>query len=285
MVSGLVTSPWDQDRIFSGLARLMRMESKSAIKLARSYGLLRYKVVSSLPGFHRGRDPVFSTGPAENPKNQTYKTRKCCIPGGAACCAARNSSAWLIRGLFRRRLLPLHQFDVQAEGLQLTDQDVERLGHAGFDTRFAFDDGLVDFCAAINVVGLRREQLLQDVRGAVGLERPDFHFAEALAAELRFATERLLGDERVRTDGPCVNLVVDEVRKFEHVDVADRDRLIELLAGHTVEEIDLSGVRQASNFEQVADFRFPSTVEDRRGKRNAFLEAFGVIEQLIVAQF
>jgi hypothetical protein len=30
------------------------MESKSAIKLARSYGLLRYKVVSSLPGFHRG---------------------------------------------------------------------------------------------------------------------------------------------------------------------------------------------------------------------------------------
>src|SRR5258708_2154072 len=48
---GLVTSPWDHERIFSGLARLMRMESKSAIRLARSYGLLRYKVVSSLPGF------------------------------------------------------------------------------------------------------------------------------------------------------------------------------------------------------------------------------------------
>src|ERR1700722_1773350 len=43
MVSGLVTSPWDQDRIFSGLAKLMRMESKSAIWLARSYGLDRYK--------------------------------------------------------------------------------------------------------------------------------------------------------------------------------------------------------------------------------------------------
>jgi hypothetical protein len=55
MVSGLVTSPWDHERIFSGLARLMRMESKSAIKLARSYGLLRYKVVSSLPGFRQGR--------------------------------------------------------------------------------------------------------------------------------------------------------------------------------------------------------------------------------------
>jgi hypothetical protein len=32
----LVTSPCDQDLIFSGLARLIRMESKSAIKLARS---------------------------------------------------------------------------------------------------------------------------------------------------------------------------------------------------------------------------------------------------------
>src|SRR5579863_5821328 len=38
MVSGLVTSPWDQLRIFSGEAREMRMESKSAIKFARSYG-------------------------------------------------------------------------------------------------------------------------------------------------------------------------------------------------------------------------------------------------------
>src|ERR1700740_53686 len=55
MVSGLVTSPCDHERIFSGLARLRRMESKSAIKLARSYGLLRYKVVSSLPSFRRGR--------------------------------------------------------------------------------------------------------------------------------------------------------------------------------------------------------------------------------------
>src|SRR5579862_7371188 len=38
MVSGLVTSPWDQLRIFSGEARLIRMESKSAIKFALSYG-------------------------------------------------------------------------------------------------------------------------------------------------------------------------------------------------------------------------------------------------------
>src|SRR6476646_6867664 len=45
MVSGLVTSPCDQLRIFSGEARLMRIASKSAIGFAMSKGLERYKVV------------------------------------------------------------------------------------------------------------------------------------------------------------------------------------------------------------------------------------------------
>src|ERR1700681_1929829 len=44
MVSGLVTSPCDQLRIFSGEARLMRMASKSAITFAISNGLERNKV-------------------------------------------------------------------------------------------------------------------------------------------------------------------------------------------------------------------------------------------------
>src|SRR6516164_357619 len=44
MVSGLVTSPCDQLRIFSGDARLMRIASKSATGLAMSKGLERNKV-------------------------------------------------------------------------------------------------------------------------------------------------------------------------------------------------------------------------------------------------
>jgi hypothetical protein len=44
MVSGLVTSPCDQLRIFSGDARLIRMASKSAITFAISNGLERNKV-------------------------------------------------------------------------------------------------------------------------------------------------------------------------------------------------------------------------------------------------
>src|SRR5579863_5855359 len=58
MVSGLVTSPWDQERIFSGLAKLIRIESKSAIRLARSYGLLRYKVAFLPAADHAAALPV-----------------------------------------------------------------------------------------------------------------------------------------------------------------------------------------------------------------------------------
>src|SRR5580698_5760441 len=44
MVSGLVTSPCDQLRIFSGEASEMRIASKSVIGLVNSNGLERYKV-------------------------------------------------------------------------------------------------------------------------------------------------------------------------------------------------------------------------------------------------
>src|SRR5271165_3592233 len=49
MVSGLVTSPCDQLRIFSGDARLIRIASKSAIVFCISNGLERNKGSSAFP--------------------------------------------------------------------------------------------------------------------------------------------------------------------------------------------------------------------------------------------
>jgi hypothetical protein len=100
------------------------------------------------------------------------------------------------------------------------------------------DERLVDLGAALHVVGLDGEQFLQRVRGAVGLEGPDFHFAEALAAVLGLAAQRLLGDERVRTDRAGVDLVRHKMVQLHHVDVADDDLLIDFLAGAAVEQSD-----------------------------------------------
>src|SRR3984885_1677162 len=44
-------------------------------------------------------------------------------------------------------------------------------------------------------------------------------------------------------------------------------------------------MRETCDFQQVANFRFTRAVEYRRGERNAFAEAFRVLEQLIVAEF
>ena len=102
------------------------------------------------------------------------------------------------------------------------------------------------------------------MRGAVCFERPHFHFSESLSTELRFTAERLLGDERVRADGASVNLVIDQVRQLQHIDVADRDFLLERHTRHAIVEPRLACFRQVRLLEHVFNFRFGRAVEDRR---------------------
>src|ERR1039457_6974412 len=90
-------------------------------------------------------------------------------------------------------LIGLDQLHIEAQRLQLTNQNIEGLRHTRLNGRFAFDDGLVNLGAAIDVIGLRGEQFLKDVGCAVGFQGPHFHFAEALTAELRLAAQWLLG--------------------------------------------------------------------------------------------
>src|SRR5262245_6544932 len=110
-----------------------------------------------------------------------------------------------------KAVLALTHGDLDSERLQFFHQHVERLGNAGLRKVLTLHDRLVHSAAAVHVVRLHRQNFLKHVRGAVRLERPDFHLSETLAAELRLAGERLLRHERVRSDGPRVNLVVDEV--------------------------------------------------------------------------
>src|ERR1700722_8443299 len=242
MVSGLVTSPWDQLRIFSGEASEMRMASKSVIGLVSSNGLERYK--STLLGTLLRID--------------NSKACLAAIPGvillGLSSPGVRTglvsiSTAWpaacLVRRCDSRRrkslLRLLDQFDIETERLQLTNEHVERFWYAGLDGCLALDDGLVDLGTAIDVIGLGSQQLLQDVGRTVCFERPHFHLTETLPTELRLATQRLLRDERIRSDRTSVNLVVDQVGKLQHVDVAHSCRLFELLARHAVKQRRLAG--------------------------------------------
>src|SRR5215475_14582753 len=55
----------------------------------------------------------------------------------------------------------LHQLHVQAKRLQFANEYVEALGHARLRRGLAFYDGLVNLSAAVDVVGLGGQQLLQ----------------------------------------------------------------------------------------------------------------------------
>src|SRR5690348_2612920 len=86
----------------------------------------------------------------------------------------------LVRGraghlfLFQR----LDQLHVEAERLQFADQNVEGLRYARLDRGFTLNNGFVNLGAAINVVALGREQLLQNERRSVRFQGPDFHLSE-----------------------------------------------------------------------------------------------------------
>ena len=133
-----------------------------------------------------------------------------------------------------RTLISSRSMSMASERISLTST-LKDSGMPAAISWFAVDDVLVHLVAALHVVGLHREHFLQGVSRAVGFQRPDFHFAEALTAELRLAAQRLLGDQRVRTGGTRVHLVVDQMVELEHVHVADGDRAIERLAGAAVD--------------------------------------------------
>src|SRR2546421_2847829 len=160
-------------------------------------------------------------------------------------------------------LVLAQDLDPERKPLQLLDQHAERLRDAGLERVVALDDRLVSLDAADDVVRLHGQDLLQDVRGAVSLERPHLHLAEPLAAELRLAAQRLLGDQAVWARGPGMDLVLDQVGELEHVDLAHRHGLVELVTRAAVAQPDLAVQRQARLLQLLDDGRHRGAVEDR----------------------
>src|SRR6202140_3792838 len=182
MVSGFVTSPCDHDMIVSGDAS----ESFSASKFS-SFS----KFSSLFLYLFRGVFPELFALEADAEVQRDL---------GDVFLTQNNLALVLAQDL-----------DPEREPLQLLDQHAERLRDAGLERVVALDDRLVGLDAADDVVRLDSQDLLQDVRGAVGLERPHLHLAEALASELRLASQRLLGDQAVGASGAGVDLLFHKV--------------------------------------------------------------------------
>src|SRR5713101_7032860 len=96
----------------------------------------------------------------------------------------------------------------------------------------------------------------------VGFERPHFHLAEPLAAELRLAAQGLLRNQAVGTGRARVNLLFDQMMQLHDVHHADRDRLLEHHPRAAVVELALSGLGQCGALEQRKDLFLARAVED-----------------------
>src|SRR5829696_1434365 len=191
MVSGFLTSPCDHWRMSSAVARPIRSSSKKLTSSTGSYpssGVWLSDVVCGEPG------PLLA--PAR-PLDLLDAAR---LPPGQVDTQLFRGAEDLVVRVAHLDLDAVAREDlhVEAERLELLEEHLERLRDAGLGDVLALDDGLVDLDPAEDVVGLDGEQLLQRVRGAVGLHRPALHLTEALATELRLTTQRLLRDHRVR---------------------------------------------------------------------------------------
>ena len=133
-----------------------------------------------------------------------------------------------------------NQLNIQGQALQLFHQDVERLWQPWFQHVLALYDALVNASTAGHVVGLNSEELLLRVRRTVSFNGPDLLLSKTLTAELSFTTQRLLRNERVRTNGPSMDLLFNQVMEFKHVHNAHRHFVLERITGFTVKQYGLT---------------------------------------------
>ena len=68
---------------------------------------------------------------------------------------------------------------------------------------------------------------------------------EALAAKLGFTTQRLLGNHGIRSGGPGVYLVFNQVNQLQHVNTTHRHQLVEGIAGPSVIKLELAEGRRS----------------------------------------
>src|SRR5688572_475468 len=84
------------------------------------------------------------------------------------------------------------RFNGKTKGLQFLYEHSKGGGDAGLLDRLTLHDRLVGVHTSLNIIRFDRQHFLKGMRGTIGFERPHFHFTEALTAELRLTTERLL---------------------------------------------------------------------------------------------
>src|SRR5262245_2472334 len=144
MVSGLVTSPFDQSRICSGLASEMRM----ALKLLTSSMSLLRAARGAAPGAREPAGTGSGVGGRSGPPGSVLE------PGQVDAAQVGQRIRRGVLGKVDLLLVLVEDLHVEPQRLELLDEDLERLRHAGRLDVLTLDDGFVCLDAAHDVVRL-----------------------------------------------------------------------------------------------------------------------------------
>ena len=80
------------------------------------------------------------------------------------------------------------------------EQYIQRFRNTRLWHRITLHNCFVSFRTSYNVVRLNCKNFLKNMCGTEGFQCPNFHFSETLTTKLSFTTQRLLSNQRVRTD-------------------------------------------------------------------------------------
>src|SRR5690606_29901502 len=108
------------------------------------------------------------------------------------------------------------------------------------------------------------------------------HLTETLATKLRFTAERLLGNEAIWPNRTCVNLLINQVVKFQDVHNAYSYAAVKSLTSTSVIEPNLAVGIMTSEVKVATDFVFSGAVKYRVRKCNTLFVLFNKRAKLFV---
>src|SRR5690554_6952952 len=98
----------------------------------------------------------------------------------------------------------------------------------------------------------------------VSFQCPNFHFSETLSAELSLSAQELLSNQRIRTGGTGMNLVIHQVSQFEEIHISYSNRAVERFARTPVINRHFTVTAEACLLQCIHNINFGCTVKYRR---------------------
>jgi hypothetical protein len=155
------------------------------------------------------------------------------------------------------------EIDIEIECLELSEEYIERLWDIRTADTLPLHDSFVELSTAIDVIGLDREHLLENIGCTVSFESPHFHFSETLTSVLSLSSEWLLCHHRVWTDRSSMDLVFDEMVELEHILDSDHSFLLECITRLSVVELYFTICWESCLCHEIRDLICCESIEDR----------------------